>query len=257
MKSIKIDLDSNINDLELYIFSDEHIGDANSDIQGLKNRIEYVRTHENCYAILNGDIIDNATKTSVSDIYSQTMNPQSQVDMAVELFEPIKDKILCSTLGNHEARTYKKEGIDPMAEICKRLGIHNRYSTTACLLFIRFGSNINHKSRKMCYTGYVTHGSGGGRKEGAKAIRLADLAAIVDFDFVVMGHTHLPLTMKIDSYRVCQSASTAYPITKLFVNSSANLNYGGYGETLGCKPACKDKPVIHLNGHKRDMKAIL
>ena len=42
--------------------------------------------------------------------------------------------------------------------------------------------------RQMCYTIYTTHGRGGGRKEGAKAIRLADMASIVDADIYIHSH---------------------------------------------------------------------
>ena len=123
------------------------------------------------------------------------------------------------------------------------------------LLFLRFGNTV--KKRKQLYTFYITHGSGGGRKEGAKAIRLADLACIVDADIYVHSHTHLPMILKEDFMRVYESNSSSGMVTKLFVNSSGNLNYGGYGEVMGCKPASVDKPVIHLCGNKKYSTATL
>ena len=257
MKSVKIDLSTDIDELELHIFSDEHIGDIHTDMQYLKQRIEYVKNTPNAYCVLNGDLMDNATKTSVSDTYAQTHNPQEQMDLLVELFKPIKNKILCITQGNHEARTYKKEGVDIMKNVARCLNLEKRYSPESVVLFIRMGSKSNDKRRKVLYTAYVTHGSGGGRKEGAKAIRLADLASIVDVDIYIVGHTHLPLIMKEDFFRVHESSSTVQRVTKLFVNSSANLNFGGYGEVMGCKPASKDKPVIYLSGHKHTTNAKL
>lgn len=256
MRNVKIDLSKDLSDIDIYIFSDEHIGDPHSNVEYLKQRIEYVKTHSNVYAILNGDLMDNATKTSVSDSYSQNYNPQEQMDMLVEMFKPIKNKILCITQGNHEARTYKKEGIDIMKNVADRLGLEHRYSPESVLLFLRFGNNIKRK-RKQIYTFYVTHGSGGGRKEGAKAIRLADLACIVDADIYIHAHTHLPMIMKEDYVRVSESNSSSSMVTKLFVNSSGNLSYGGYGEVMGCKPASVDKPVVHLDGSKRHATATL
>jgi predicted phosphodiesterase len=199
--------------------------------------------------------MDNATKTSVSDSYSQDYNPQEQMDMLVEMFKPIKNKILCITQGNHEARTYKKEGIDIMKNVAGRLGLENRYSPEAVLLFLRFGNN--NRKRRQLYTFYVTHGSGGGRKEGAKAIRLADLACIADCDIYIHSHTHLPMIFKEDYVRVSESTSSSSMVTKLFVNTSGNLKYGGYGEVIGCKPASVDKPVIHLCGDKKHATATL
>lgn len=259
MKPIKIDLPKDLEQLELHIFADEHIGDAHSDLKNLEKRIEYVKNTPNAYAILNGDLMDNATKTSVSDIYSATMQPEQQMDLLVDLFKPIKNKILCATLGNHEARTYKKEGINPMKCICDRLGIIGKYTDTSACIFLRFGPGCSSdtRGRKMRYVIFVNHGSGGGRKEGAKAIRLADMAGIVDADIYIHAHTHLPMTMKENFVRVDINNSTIKEVPKLFVNSSANLTYGGYGETLEMKPSCTDKPVIYLDGVKRDMKAML
>ena len=255
MRNVKVDLSKDLKELDICIFSDEHIGDPHSNINYLKERIEYVKNNPNVYAILNGDLMDNATKTSISDTYSQEYNPQQQMDMLVELFKPIKNKILCITQGNHEARTYKKEGIDIMKNVAGRLGLDNRYSPEAVLLFLRFGKNS--KQRKQLYTFYVTHGSGGGRKEGAKAIRLADLACIVDADVYVHAHTHLPMIFKEDYVRVYETTTSTTTVTKLFVNTSGNLNYGGYGEVIGCKPASVDKPVVHLRGNKRYATATL
>ena len=201
---------------------------------------------------------ENATKTSIGDTYTQTLSPMEQINQITELFKPIKKKILCAVLGNHENRSYKKEGIDPMRCICDRLGCAERYSSTGALLFLRFGRDIaGGHSRRLCYTFYVVHGSGGGRKEGAKAIRIADLASICDADIYCHHHTHLPMIMKEDYYRTNLSTSSITKVTKLFVNSSANLEYGGYGEANGFKPATIDKPKIILNGRHKNAKAIL
>lgn len=255
MRTVKIDLSKDIKAIDVHIFADEHIGDPHTNMGYLKKRIEIVKNTPNAYAILNGDLMDNSTKTSVGDPYSQTHNPQDQMDMLVELFKPIKNKILCITQGNHEARTYKKEGIDIMKNVAGRLGLDSRYSPESILLFLRFG--MTHRKRKSLHTFYVTHGSGGGRKEGAKAIRLADLASIADVDVYVVGHTHLPMIFKESFFRVSDSTSSLEKVNKLFVNSSANLEYGGYGETIGCKPACITKPIIHLVDDTREASATL
>ena len=114
MKVIKIDLPKEIEGIELHTFADEHIGDEHCDLERLKDRIEYVENTPNAYCLLNGDIIDNATKTSIGDTYANVFNPMEQLENAVKLFRPLaeKGKILAITHGNHEARTYRKEGID-------------------------------------------------------------------------------------------------------------------------------------------------
>ena len=258
MKVIRIDLPSELEQIELHTFADEHIGDEHSDVKRVLQRIEYVKNTPNAYCILNGDIIDNATKLSIGDVYTQTLNPMEQLERAISIFEPIKDKILCITHGNHENRTYKNEGINISRLIATQLGLADRYSPTSAVLFIRFGKNTpaNHY-RKLRYTAYVLHGNGGGRKEGAKAIRLADLAGIIDTDIYIHSHTHLPMIMKQAFHRVDNNNSTVTLVDKLFVNTAANLTYGGYGESGAFKPNSNDTPVIYLCGTKKYFEAKL
>ena len=265
MKIIKIDLPRELELVELHTFADEHIGDENSDLKRVMERIEYVKNTPNAYCIMNGDIMDNATRTSIGDTYTQVFNPMEQLAKAVALFEPIKDKILCITHGNHENRTYKKEGINLSRLIADQLGIADRYTSTSAVLFIRLGENScgqketngSGKMRQVCYTLYVLHGSGGGRKEGAKAIRLADMASIIDTDIYIHSHTHLPMVMKQAYHRIDPRNSAVALVDKLFVNTAANLNYGGYGEAQEFKPTSKDTPVIYLNGKKKFFEARL
>ena len=265
MKIIKINLPRELESVEIHTFADEHIGDEQCDLKRLIERIEYVKNTPNAYCILNGDILDNATKTSIGDTYTQVFNPMEQLSRAVELFSPIKDKILCITHGNHENRTYKKEGINLSRLIAEQLGLSDKYTPTSAVLFIRVGeyssghkeTNGSGKVRQICYTMYVLHGSGGGRKEGAKAIRLADMASIIDTDIYIHSHTHLPMIMKQAYHRIDERNNAVALITKLFVNTAANLNYGGYGEAAEFKPTSKDTPTIYLNGKKKEFNAKL
>lgn len=264
MRVIKRDLPEELTHIELHIFADEHIGDEHCDVQRLKERIEYVKNTPNAYCVINGDIMDNATKTSIGDTYKQTLNPMEQIEDAVELFTPIRDKVLAITHGNHEARTYRKEGIDMSAIMAVRLDLIDIYSPTSALIFLRFGkstrlkeSNGSGKYRKICYTIYMLHGSGGGRKEGAKAIRLADMASVIDTDCYIHSHTHLPMIMKQGFHRIDTRNNTVGHVDKLFVNTAANLNYGGYGEAQEFKPSSKQTPVIYLDGQRKEMNAKL
>lgn len=258
MKAIKIDLSEELESIQIHIFGDEHIGDEHCDLKRLKERIAYVAETENAFCVLNGDIIDNATKTSIGDTYTAEFNPMEQLRVSVELFSPIKDKILAITHGNHEARTYRKEGIDLSYLLAAQLNLVDRYSPTSALLFIRFGKVKEHaKNRKFCYTLYMLHGSGGGRKEGAKAIRLADMASIIDCDIYVHNHTHLPMVMKQGFIRIDRQNSTFAMAEKLFVNGASNLDYGGYGEAQEFKPSSKESPIIYLSGKKKEMTAKL
>lgn len=259
MDVITAELSRDFDHIDIHIFSDWHIGDVNCKMSEIRKEIEEVKNNKNAYCICNGDLINNATKASVSDMYAETMTPQEQVEALCELLEPIKDKILMITRGNHEQRTHRESGIDLSAVIANMLGCRDKYSQDGGVLFIRFGhqsrGHKDHKGivRRQSYTMYVTHGTGGGRKEGAKAIRLADMAAIVDTDIYIHSHTHLPMVMKEAFFRVDTTKAQVKPVEKLFVNSGAKLGYGGYGQAKEFKPNSTASPVIVLHGCRREI----
>jgi hypothetical protein len=158
---------------------------------------------------------------------------------------------------------YKTDGIDMMRFVCRDLGIEEKYSPEGMLIFLRFGNkpakerSNGRDNQKMIYTIYATHGTGGGRKEGAKAIRLADMAGIVDADCYVHSHSHLPMIMKQAFFRVDIQNRQARAVDKLFVNDAAALNYGGYGQAAEYKPMSRKSPVIHLSGTDKCLTATL
>ena len=257
MKAIRCDLPYS-ETVEIHPMADLHIGDSMSDFKLIMERIEHIKNTPNAYCILGGDLMDTAIATSVGDTYGANLKPMDQLKQCVKIFGPIKDKILAVLPGNHENRIYRSDGIDITEMMCAQLGIPEKYTNTTALVFVRFGkeSHRNH-GRPVLYTIYATHGACGGRKEGGKINRLADLACIVDADVYLHHHTHLPLAFKNRFYRVSGANSSVAPVEKLFVNGAAALDYGGYGDTAGFKPASKTNPVIYLSGKKRDLWAIV
>lgn len=259
MKVIKCDLPQEFNEITILPLADWHLGDPHSDMKKIYEWLDYLKNTPNAYCILNGDLMDAATRHSIGDIYSATLQPMEQLKHCVKLFEPVKDKILCVTgNSNHEARIYRTDGIDVIAMMCAQLGLEC-YAPEAGLLFVRFGQLPLHHyhGRKVCYTIYCQHGSGGGRKEGGKIQRLVDLSAICDADIYLHSHTHLPAVAKLGYYRVDAANSSVAHVTKLFVNTSSALTYGGYGEVQGYRPTSTDTPLIRLCGTRKEMAATL
>ena len=255
MKAIRCDLPY-AEMIEIHPMSDLHIGDSQCDYRLVLERIEYIKNTPNAYCILDGDLMDTAIASSIGDTYAANLSPMEQLKHCVKIFEPIKDKILAVLPGNHENRLYKTDGVDITDIMSSQLGIPERYSPTTAFLFIRFGESKK-RHRPYLYTIYVTHGSGGGRREGGKVNRLADLASIVDADIYIHGHTHLPLIFRESFFRVSGANSSVALTDKLFINTAAALNYGGYGDKAGFKPASKSSPIIYLSGVKHEMWAKL
>ncbi len=257
---IRVELPKQQNEIEVHVIADVHLSDPNCDIRGVQKRVADIAAKDNAYAILAGDLIDNATRNSIGDIYSTQLSPMEQIQLANKTFAPLKGRILCAVPGNHEERTYRADGIDITWLIANELGAGDRYAPDAALVFVSLGENSRRKSegRQTTYSIYVNHGNGGGRKIGGKINRLADYAQIVDADVYVCGHTHSPAVFKDCFFRTNASTRSAEPVERLFVNTSAALDYGGgYGVRMGYQPASKAAPVIYLDGRRKNAGAAM
>jgi len=260
MKTIKIELAKDIKRLEIVPLADFHVGDPGCRYDEIEKIVEYIAENENVYCILNGDLMNNALKTSVSDVYSEVLTPMEQLLRVRDLLAPIASKIICITNGNHEHRTWKTDGIDITALLAKELGVSDRYAPASAVVFLKFGlKNKQHgrKEQQMQYTIFCNHGTGNGKRVGGKLNRLEDVAAIVDADVYLHGHSHLPAVFKQSFFRTNLTWSTLEQVEKLFVNNNAFLDYGGYGEVFEFAPASRSVPKIILSGTERAMKAIL
>ena len=258
MKVIKHSL-GDFDEITILPLADWHIGDPHADGAKIKQYLGYLERTPNAFAILNGDLMNTAIRNGISDIYGETVPPMEALKQCVKLFEPIKDRILAILPGNHELRAYKTDGIDLTQIMAAQLGIGELYSPTAALLILRVGCwrRQGHHKEPVPYTIYVTHGSGGGRTEGAKVNRLTQLASIVDADIYIHAHVHVPAIVKTAYFRPSLPNNTVQRVDRLFVNTAAALDYGGYGELASYKPASKDTPTIILDGTKKKATAVL
>ena len=264
MQAIRADYPTEWPHANVYVLADLHLGDPNCDDAEVQARLDAIKADPYGLCVLNGDLMNTALRNSVSDVYGELMSPMQQITKLVELLRPIADKIIAATTGNHEYRTYRSDGIDVTRLVCRELGIEERYAPEGVLVFLRFGTRCRHgghltdgRNPRQWYSIYATHGSGGGRKEGAKAIRLADMAAIVDADVYIHSHTHLPLIMKQSFFRADSSNCTVKMVPKLFVNTGASLKYGGYGQAQEYKPASSATAYIHLDAKTKRATATL
>jgi predicted phosphodiesterase len=257
MNIVNVELPNYLNEVRIRVLADSHIGDGLADLKLVKKFIKDVEENNDMYLIVNGDLINNATRTSVSDSYGEVMTPDEQIDYLVDLLMPVKDKILVITSGNHEDRTYRTDGIKLIKRVARELGIEDRYVEVAYLLYVAFGKNRGRDNRKTVYSIYGKHGRGGGKRIGSKTNKLEDMAKIIDADVFLHSHTHMPAIFKLSRFRVDYRNRKKSRMNMLFVNTNAFLDYGGYGEEKGYPPASKDYPEIILEGYERKAKAVL
>lgn len=253
MKSIKVEL-PNTGDIEIIPMFDLHIGSKKCDYKLIKETIADVANSGYKYIVIGGDLINNSTKTSVGDVYSDPLSPQEQMKEVISMFEPVKDKILCVTSGNHERRTYKQDGIDLMEWFCFQLGISDRYDYCACVLFLEFGTKNSTTKRRRHYSMYLTHGDGnGGRTVGSKANGLERRGDIISADIVITGHTHQAMTFVRKFYKIDEQNKIVTDCEQTFVNAGSWLDYEEYAEINGLRPSAKKNPTIYLGGIKKEV----
>lgn len=257
MNILTADLSQDIAELELYPLADLHIEDPLHDKQRAEQWRQEVLAASNRFIICNGDLVNAALRNSVTDTYNQTMSPNEAINAIADFLQPVSDRILAITEGNHERRFSKECGVNVMERVAKELGVYNQYSDSAFLLFISFGKSKGRQSRKTVYSVYCKHGSGGGKRPGSKANRLADMAEVVDADIYLVAHTHQPIAFRSLFYRCDYRNRKITPVEKVFVNTNAFLGYGGYAEEMGFPPATTRYPKIVFNGTEREVKVVV
>lgn len=258
MKIVKQNLDADIDKLTIIPISDVHIGDKTADLKAFKEVLERIKNEPNTYTILNGDLCNMALKNSKSDIYVEEMSPMEQINKVITFLEPIKDKILVMSSGNHEERTERETGIDITYLVAKQLGIERVYSRSWWYLYLSFGENPRNK-HPMLYTITGYHGSGGGgRKSGGKINRLEEMSNVVIADLYLMGHTHKPITTKGVIFTPDYQHKSIVKKELYYLMSNSFLEYeGGYGERMGMMPSNTTITEAQLDGHKKKIKLII
>lgn len=246
MNAIKCDgLRTVDNEIIVYLIADVHVGSAQCNINKFREVIDEVAKIKNAYVILNGDLIDNALKDSISFEYDG-LSPSSSIGIVCDILKPIANKILCINTGNHEYRTKKASDIDPNLLIATMLGVKDKYSAGASVLFVPM-VDAPKKGVSTLFTIFCYHGAGGGTKVGSKANRVQDMAKICQADVYMMSHVHLPMVFKEDYLEIDKVHYSVRQRTRTFVISNSFLNYGGYGEKKGYTPATIAVPKVHLS----------
>lgn len=253
MVEFNIKLNKDKNEFQLLVLGDMHIGDELCDLDMIKNTIDYVKNTEDCYVILNGDLMNNALTTSKSDSYTEQMSIEEEQDLLIDLLMPIKDKILVMATGNHEHRTSLLAGINPLKAVAYALGIKDKLVENSYLLNIEFGTAYGVKSVPNKYVVFGIHGgTGGGRRAGSTANALQDMALVrPDMDLYVHSHTHTQVNYNDMIFLYDRKTKKTKEHQRTFYNANAFLKYGGYAEQKGYKPVDRNPSVLVVNAIRK------
>ena len=247
-------LSHSLSELHLIILSDLHYGNPYCSVKHFLRTVDFIKETENCVVLLNGDFCEAAIRTSKGEIYKQVGTPDDQWKQVRDWLLPIKGKILGMTTGNHERRIYDVAGVDISHSIAEALEIP--YRAEGMLYKLSFGGgNEGHSQQPYVFWIYVTHGYGGARTRGAKAVKAERLSYWMLADVFGMAHDHevnvapaVRFTADARGYEeehgFVSGAVREHRI--MLVKTNAYVKFGGYAEIGGFSPSDLSTPVIHL-----------
>jgi predicted phosphodiesterase len=241
-------------DIKIYPISDVHLGAAEHLTREWELFCQRVKNEPNSYIILGGDLINNGTRTSVTNIFEETMRPREQKKIMVKMLEPLRDKILCAVSGNHERRNRDVDN-DITYDIMCKLDLEWLYRENIAFVKIQIGKLNGDGARNPTYTLVVTHGSGGGILTGGAVNRNERFGYVLDgADALIVGHTHKPFVtqpskIKIDPYH---NKVSIQPFK--VVSMTSWMTYGGYAAQKMLLPTSHAPQIITLRGNRKEIR---
>lgn len=245
-------------DLTIYPISDVHLGASEHMEREWSDFCVRILSEPNSYVILGGDLINNATRSSVSNIFEECLRPREQKRIMAEMLSPIKSKILCAVTGNHERRSAKDADDDPTYDIMCKLDLEHLYRENLAFLKLQFGNPSMSGMKRPTYVLAVTHGSGGGMLTGGSVNRNERFGYVLDgVDCLVVGHTHKPFVTQPSKIKIDPHNNLVKVKPFKVVSSTSWLKYGGYAAQKMLLPSSHAPQQITLCGKHKEIKVTM
>ncbi len=171
--------------VEIVCLYDIHGLDDHAHYDLFLDKLDYIAENDNVYAIIGGDLINFATRTSLSSPYTSA-SPGDEIKQTVKDLKKIAPKLLGAVKGNHDGdRGLRGDGIDPIEVIMSKLELEDIYFSNLGIL--------NLKLPDVNYHLVFAHGARGGaaRKKAGQLASLEDLMDIYpNGDIFCTSHTH-------------------------------------------------------------------
>ena len=228
------------NKLRLHPLSCWHIGAAQCDLKWIHQLIDEIDDDPGARWYYLGDGGECVTKLSKGNLWEQTLTPQEQLDMLVDLLEPIKDKGIGGVRGNHGNRIYKETGIQFDKELMTRLGLH--YQGVSSIVNI----NVNRSS----YDVFFHHGTDSGASLQSK-VNAAKKAYFINADVRVTAHSHVAMDLDPEFLIYADNSHRALrkkPIHQILAGCAYDSSIEGYAEEKLYSPILPGRAVIELDG---------
>jgi predicted MPP superfamily phosphohydrolase len=235
--------------IEIIPLGDIHYGSSNCNLKYLKSTLQYIADTPNCYMIGMGDYFDCVIPKDPRFDPSQEYNfIDESYDVIKKLFEPVKEKILCLLIGNHEYHLVT----DGYANLANRLATELRTAYAGFSSFLQVETNEK-PVRKIVF--YLHHGWFSGRQVGSKANNIINLMRDYEADCYLVGHSHDLFGIRRVRISFNNTRKIIFANTGSFLET-ATWGTSGYGERAGYPPQklgviklkwYPDKEDIHIS----------
>lgn len=234
----------------IYPLADIHLGSEESAMPAFARLVAEIAKEPDSYVVLAGDLIDNGTKNSVTNVYRATMRPSEQKREMADCLKPIRNKILCIVSGNHERRSGKETDDDPAYDIACKLDLEDLYRENMAVLRLSMGDKGSHDhNREHFYNVCVMHGAGGGSQPGATVNKNEMyLGGMDNIDILIAAHSHKPYALRGSKLIMDMPNRRMVQRPTLSMCAGSWLNYGGYPIIKQMRPVAEpgaNKLVLH------------
>lgn len=244
---ILVNLPERLKSAEILLAADIHTGSAEFD-QAKWGKFEELLKRPDTFVLFAGDQCEYATRSSKSDVYTQSLSPSQQKRWWIEHLRPYKDKIICIVDGNHEYNRASKDADDfPLYDIALALGIEDRYRSEGAFVDIGVGSGGHGIGKQVHYVFRVQHQAKNNVNHGT-----AD--GFEGIDVFVSGHTHKPMDKPLGKlvYDAKNKSVTQKDVENIVCGHF--LRFGGYGERAGYRPTSEKLYSVILSGRKKSVE---
>lgn len=247
-------------DITIIPISDVHLGSQECMEQEFIKFVQTVKETPDVYLILGGDLIDNGTKSSVTNVFRATMSPSQQKKEMANILSDVRDRILCFVPGNHERRSGKDADDDPVYDIAAKLDLENLYRENIAFVKVQLGKakQANGKDTngytRPTYMLTVVHGAGGGILTGGAVNRGERFGYVIDgTDVLIVGHTHKPFTTQPGKIKIDPFNNKVSVKPFKVISSTSWLSWGGYAAQKMLLPTSHCLHTLTLKGDHKEI----
>ena len=220
---------------------DVHHGHALHAAPLFKRHVKWLLEEKYVLSWNGGDFFENVVEGSPG-IWSQKEIPDEQFKHSVEILTPMRDKLLFAIPGNHEARTFRRAGVDIARLLADKVGVE--YFGDYCFCTIKW--------RGLKFRICAHHGTGAAASPGGQRNAAMKDLPWTNCDIWWTGHLHKAFADPVYRTDYDQRTDRMISRTGFVIISPSYLRYfGGYAAAKRLGPGSLGLAIaaLHANGN--------